>query len=199
MQHKRFIDRGTFLRQFVGNISVECPKCGRHAFVTCPDPPRCYKIKTAVCKHCGYNEKSSQSSWKGPVLGIVKRRCAYCGRSLEKRLNGPIKAITYQLKCSGCGMEMHEPIKWFTALGRNPIDPFFGLPLWFVGNVRGQELWAYNREHLNFIKRLVEASIRIQNPNRNNTLSNRLPKWMLSKKNRSHVLKAIAKLETQND
>ncbi len=212
MQHKRFIDNGTYLRQFMGNIFVVCPKCGRQATVTCPDPPRCLRTKTAVCTHCGFNEKTNHPilncgnnkkstgfSWKGPVIGIVSRRCGYCGRHLQKQVRGPIRANTTLLKCPGCGYEMSESINWRPTTDGKALDPFFGLKLWFVRSVRGNELWAYNREHLNFIKRLVEATHREQRPHSNGTLSNRLPKWMLNKKNRPHVLKAIQKLETPSE
>ena len=124
----------------------------------------------------------------------MKRRCPYCGRHLEKRITGHKHLPYTRLKCPGCGLEMDEPVEWVPALQGKPHDPFFGLPLWFVATVRGEVLWAYNRKHLSFLKRLVRAALREQE-SPFSTLSNRLPKWMLDRKNRSHVLKAISRLE----
>lgn len=175
-------------------IFVVCPVCGKQALVVCQGVPKYYQPARVVCEHCGYNEDRSPTSWKGPVRGLVKRRCPYCGRHLEKRISAPKHLPHTPLKCPGCGTEMSEPINWFPDIQGKAYDPFFGLPLWFVGTVRGHQLWAYNREHLHFLKCLVEATIREQKPNLNGSLSNRLPKWMLDRKNRTHVLKAIEKL-----
>lgn len=94
--------------------------------------------------------------------------------------------------CENCGYNKeHSDTTW----KGKAHDPFFGLPLWFVGTVRDHELWAYNREHLAFIKRVVSAELREQTPNQNSALSNRLPKWMLDRKNRAAVLKVVERLE----
>jgi hypothetical protein len=90
---------------------------------------------------------------------------------------------------------MSVPITWYPDSQANAHDPFFGLPLWFVEPVKGHALWAYNREHLAFMKRVVTAELREQTPNQNSALSNRLPKWMLAGKNRTEILKAIDRLE----
>ena len=197
MSQNRFVDEGTYLIQFMGNVSIACPKCQKHAVVICPNYPRNNELPRIVCHHCGFYEEQSDSSWKGPVIGFVKRRCAYCGRRLEKRLSGHNPVPTTQLKCPGCSLEMDEKVNWHPDFQAQPHDPFFGLSLWFVKDVRGHQLWAYNREHLAFLEQLVSATLREKKVASNRTLSNRLPKWMLSNKNRSHVLKAIGRLEQQ--
>jgi len=148
-----------------------------------------------VCEYCGYNEERSDTSWKGSVYGVIKQRCPECRWLVEARLNGPRFVPQTQLNCPKCGAEMTIPITWYPEFPGQAYDPFFGLPLWFVGTVKGHELWAYNREHLTFLKNVVSAELREKAPNQNRTLSNRLPKWMLNRKNRDDVLKLIEKLE----
>ncbi len=71
--------------------------------------------------------------------------------------------------------------------------------LWFSIDCCGQNLWAYNRRHLNFLKNHIEATLRERNdlPFSNKSLGSRLPKWMTSKKNRENVLKSIDKLNNK--
>lgn len=70
------------------------------------------------------------------------------------------------------------------------------LKLWFSTDCCNETLWAYNRNHLNFLKEHIESTLRERNniEYSNQSLGSRLPKWMLSKKNRESVLKAIEKL-----
>jgi hypothetical protein len=66
--------------------------------------------------------------------------------------------------------------------------------LWLKTNCCGNTLWAYNKEHLDFLESYVSASIREQVPNINKSLASRLPTWIKSAKNRETVLKCINKL-----
>lgn len=78
------------------------------------------------------------------------------------------------------------------------IDPYFYLPLWLSTNVGENLFWAYNYEHLNFIKGFVSAKLRernIEESMSNKSLGSRLPKWITSHKNRDIILKTIEKLE----
>lgn len=77
------------------------------------------------------------------------------------------------------------------------IDPYFYLPLWLTANVGENLFWAYNYEHLNFIKDFVSAKLRERNIDNmsNKSLGSRLPKWITSQKNREVILKTIEKLE----
>jgi hypothetical protein len=196
MDKLRFKDEGTYLVQFMETISVACPKCKNHALVISTGyPNRDRQPSRIVCEHCSYNEERSETSWKGPVYGRINQKCLNCRRVIEKRLNGPRYLPQTQLECPYCGTKMTAPITWYPSNQENAHDPFFGLPLWFVEPVKGHELWAYNREHLAFIKRVVTAELREQAQNQNSALSNRLPKWMLAKKNRTEILKAIDRLE----
>ena len=186
MSVARFKDGGTYLGQFLTQVSVVCPKCGGHALAG---------KSRVVCAACGYSESRSATAWKGPTEGSVRRRCAYCGRWLEKRIAGPRHTFLTRLTCSGCGCKMDEKIVWRATVHRTPHDPYFGLPLWFVGTVKGQVVWAYNREHLAFLLALVGANLRQREPNRNSSMISRLPSWLLAKKNRAAAISALRRMQ----
>ena len=71
--------------------------------------------------------------------------------------------------------------------------------LWLSIQLKEGELWAYNLEHLEFIKNHISANLRertLENIS-NKSIGSRLPKWMTSKSNRNDVLKAIEKLKNK--
>lgn len=79
-------------------------------------------------------------------------------------------------------------------------DWYFGQPLWLQIDCCGNRLWAFNLEHLRYIKDFVKADIRKKTRDTeygwmNKSLISRLPKWIKSGKNREEILKAIKKLE----
>jgi DNA-directed RNA polymerase subunit RPC12/RpoP len=80
------------------------------------------------------------------------------------------------------------------------IDPYFHLPLWLMADCCGNTLWAYNLEHLEFLKQHVAAGLRERNTQvkANKSLGSRLPKWMTAAKNRETVLKAIDLLKKKS-
>ncbi len=73
-------------------------------------------------------------------------------------------------------------------------DPSFGCDLWYMTPCMGHLLWAFNEEHLRFLRSYVSVSLRQRDPGRNASLASRLPGWMLSGKNRAEVLKCIDRL-----
>lgn len=120
---------------------------------------------------------------------------------------------TIKVTCSTCGfnkvLDIFPTRVSFSAGNRKiardqfvmiigaPIDPFFHLPLWMQENVNGNVLWAYNSDHLAFIRSFVEAKLRERNGQElsNQALGSRLPKWMTSKSNREAVLRAIERIK----
>lgn len=113
--------------------------------------------------------------WLNPKL-----ICLNCGynkdnKSIKKEVLGDSKAYGY------------------ARIGGN-YDWYFLQPLWLQINCCGKRLWAYNEKHLDFIENYVAAKLRERTPNKNRSLSSRLPKWIKSAKNRDEILKAIGKL-----
>lgn len=86
------------------------------------------------------------------------------------------------------------------AIGQ-PFDCYFKFKLWYTKNFKGNILFAYNIEHLNFLENYIGDKIRERKTKegqwRNGSLQSRLPKWMLESKNRSELLKAIKNLKNK--
>ena len=72
------------------------------------------------------------------------------------------------------------------------------MPLWFQVETRHGWLWAYNLEHLDLIRRFVQAPLRERavsyGTGPNMTLVARLPAWIKRAKNRDEVLRAVARI-----
>ena len=133
-----------------------------------------------------------------PETLIVCPSCAGCAvvRPMTVR-DGPFRAA-----CSACA--------WATTLRDDVYECRAAtvgadgecFELWLKGSFRGQPFWAYNYAMLAWMRRLVAASLRERHriPGvgwTNRSLDSRLPRWMLSRKNRRGVLRAIARLERE--
>ena len=78
-------------------------------------------------------------------------------------------------------------------------DDYFNLPLWLQTNQGRFRLWAYNREHLNYLRSFVDAKLRerLKHPTygwSNQSLTSRLPTWFKSRKNRAVISRGLNKL-----
>lgn len=191
----RFHDNGAYDAEFQREVAVRCPRCRRRAYVFSDGNGWRAMSAKLSCSSCGYNAHWNRGSYKGPAVGIAKRRCRYCGRWLERKYFGSPHAHEARLRCRGCNTEMRESISWTRRWQSNACDPYFGYPLWLVGEVKGSVFWAYNAAHLSFIRNYVQAAIRVREPNRNSSLASRLPHFLLDRKNRAAVLKEISNLE----
>ncbi len=139
--------------------------------------------------------------------GDILVRCPRCsGRAhlleldrTDGRHNG------HRLVCSACAFE-HDSV-WVTddrvSLAANgPRQSGSRIDLWLVTESCGEKLWAYNREHLDFLAGHVGAKIRprARDPKygwSSRCLESCLPKWMLSRHNRDDVLRGIERLRDE--
>jgi hypothetical protein len=119
-----------------------------------------------------------------------------------------------RLVCTGCGHSKRQderagPVSYLpnykTIKSRFPaagvrIDPYFFLPLWLSAPCCDNDLWAYNYEHLDFLKAHVESKLRERDTTNiyNSSIGSRLPRWMTAAKNRETVLRCIAQLKENN-
>lgn len=106
-----------------------------------------------------------------------------------------------RLVCRACGLLRHAAsgLRLFRGVGE-AVDPYFGLPLRLQSETRHGWLWAYNLEHLDLIKRFVQAPLRERAPwnakaRVRMTLIARLPAWIKRAKNRAEVCRAIERIQ----
>ena len=130
--------------------------------------------------------------------GCVDVRCPRCSaRAAVIRSEG---GTSGRVVCSSCPYAISVEKKVFSGReGARPVDPFCGLELWLSVPFKNQVVWAYNLEHLRFMKEFIGADLRGRVPNRNSSLASRLPTWMKAAKNRSALLAVLADLEARAD
>jgi hypothetical protein len=191
----RFHDRGRYGSEFEQEFAVRCSQCGQRAIALGDGYGLRAKSARLVCGNCGHNAVWTCGHYRGRSVGTARRGCRRCGRLLKQRFHSASHKHDAVLKCDGCGYEMKERIYWSPRRSAAPCDPWFRLPLWFVAESKGHPFWAYNAAHLAFLKNYIGATLRIREPHRNGSLASRLPSFLLDRKNRPAVLRAIAALE----
>jgi hypothetical protein len=186
----RFDDEGRRLVEFSDRVEVRCPACSGRALVSRPEVGSPARI---VCRSCPYAVSFDETGWLGAMHGHVRRRCDGCGQWLERRFDGPRPPREAHLICS-CGWRGKEAVTMDREVS-GPIDPVFGLELWFTAPFKGETVWAYNVEHLRFLRAYLAADLRQRTPNQNSSLTSRLPRWMKAAKNRSALVALIDEME----
>ena len=101
-----------------------------------------------------------------------------------------------RLVCRSCGLSRIDTGPQCAT--QRPGQGSYRPALWLRAETRHGELWAYNLEHLDLIRRFVAADLRERAPwydtGQKMTLVARLPAWIKSAKNRAEVLRAIDRL-----
>ena len=143
--------------------------------VACPSCSKSAIVKTNNFSFLNRNENE------------IKVICTNCG--FNKRLSEKPESIL--------SVNRNKVIKGRYMVIGGAVDPFFHLPLWFRTNFENNELWAYNKEHIEFLKLHIEAKLRERNGQElaNKSLGSRLPKWMNAKNNRESLLKTLLALQ----
>jgi hypothetical protein len=115
---------------------------------------------------------------------VVCPRCSHCAS-----ITGNPYKTNPKLVCKMCGLTGNLLIASY-----GDSAEYCGVSLWLKTGCCGNTLWAYNKEHLDFLESYVSASIRERVPNINQSMASRLPNWIKSSKNRESILKGILKL-----
>jgi hypothetical protein len=140
--------------------------------------------------------------------------CPECGRRATVINRGRETQPQIMLSCADCGhaegWKPSQPGIMYAVSARHyepgrvcigaAVDWYFHLPLWLRIGCCGETLWAYNAEHLKYLEEYVGAGLRARARDEqygwsNKSLASRLPAWIKSAKNRSEILKCIAKLK----
>lgn len=195
----RFEDNGLFLGELASHFLVGCPQCQNCALVR-PIGDRYPSKARVTCGACGLAQEQAFrfADWHGPVVVTIGQKCDRCGTWLRrppKILDQSPPKHHSKMNCPGC--QTSNVVEWTIhplSQGR-PVDCYFGHPLWLQTPCCGETLWAYNQPHLEFLKAYVRATLRHRQPNHNQSLASRLPRWIKLAKHRDEVLRALVRME----
>ena len=138
------------------------------------------------------------------VFLVVCPRCQGCA-IVRPRDAAPATRHRYwphRLVCGHCGLvkdwagDHRYPMSDYTP----PTDPYLGLPLWLQTPCCGRTLWACNPSHLAYVESYVAADLRQRRRHpaygwSNTSLPSRLPRWLVLRKHRDEVLRAVERLK----
>jgi hypothetical protein len=127
--------------------------------------------------------------------------CPSCGapaivRIVERDERHPVRSAR-ELACDHCLARRRSGSVLLVRGG--PRDPFLHQQLWLQTSCSSHVLWAFNETHIGFLRAVVQAKLRENAPGSRSTdnYSGKLPRWVLDRKNRSEVLKALDRLQAK--
>ncbi|GET25862.1 hypothetical protein [Prolixibacter sp. NT017] len=195
-EKKRFQDTDWDISQWQKVILVKCPNCGKRAEINHKRgifSPFFEEGINITCSNCSYNFNENLYHYRLEV----DRNCGNCGEKIKRIIpNLKTKKETIRIKCDNCGETQNFKPSYSYILRQfqnqdGEKDKIFGLSLWLQESIKNEILWAYNYDHLKFLKSYIEADLR---ESYGMTLSAKLPKFIKDKKNRDKLLKLIDKM-----
>jgi len=191
----RFKDRGNTLNGFRDNILVHCPKCDKRASITKLTKDLFGDIELK-CSNCHFYQKNRIKTYDQEI----KFFCSNCAEKVNIYREGiKVKKEYVKVKCPKCKTtESHKPryIEQDWIYKSDGVgDPFLNLPLWLSTKISNNIFWAYNHDHLNYLKEYIQAKLRTRHDGMYTSMVEKLPSWMKSEKNRIEIIKRIEKLE----
>lgn len=201
----RYVDKGKLIAAFAQRVLVACPKCSSQAVVTCRTKsvmPFIPKDAKARCSNCSFQLGPGDDKWYGPMDGEGRAPCPNCGfKWLKKRLRVATpnqgRSKISLVCCPACEKEVPLSIEWSVERFGTAVDPVFGLPLWLQTSCRGEVFWAFNPDHLENLKQFISARVRERVVGYHWSTFQRLPKWVVSAKNRDEVIRCITRLQVR--
>lgn len=185
-------------------VFVCCPHCKKQAvvvsdfskyYVPYPNPEK--TLSKFQCSHC--YKPLNEKSWHGSVIIFPATTvCGNCGSQLQNEERTVSKyQDTMKVTCNTCLQERLYETKYrlVYANSHQATDPNLGLPLWLQTTVDNHVFWAYNYEHLAYLKQYVSAKLREAPEGGKYSLVWKLPTFVKTAKNRGKILKAIKRLE----
>ncbi|MER5894493.1 hypothetical protein [Streptomyces sp. NPDC001876] len=141
-------------------------------------------------------------------ISSIMVRCPSCAKAArvvlapdDSNLGGRMLFRPRRLVCRDCGLSRvwsGRPVTLSRGTAEPATDPYFGVSLWLQVETRHGWLWAYDLEHLDLIRRFVQASLRERAPwydtGQKMTLVARLPAWIKRARNRDEVLRAVSRI-----
>lgn len=186
-----------YVEDFIDEVLVECPSCGRPALVVARAGLRA-QSPAVRCASCGF----SRTGWpvRPGVLvnAVARRRCPRCGQWLQKQHQRVLaKRREVVLSCP-CKAQTTVAYHYEAIRLGEPYDPYYGYVLWLRKTVGRNVLWAYNRRHLAFISDFVKAPLRPRTPGFNASLVSRLPAWIAKGTRRAAILRALRSMQRRS-
>ena len=122
--------------------------------------------------------------------------CGVCTKKAVAILNQ--QNNTARMFCNNCGYNKeHSMLLNETTKLHMPAHTFFKAQLWLTMAFKNDFFYAYNYNHLNYLERYISATLREHKDRSHFTLLEKLPKFYHEGKNRSELLKIIAKLKSK--
>ena len=193
----RFKDENYTLNNFQNEIFVECPKCSKRAVVKKETPYSYWSERVLSCPNCHYSQRGRKETYRVEL----KCNCSNCAVEINLTIpNVNEKKEKIAVKCKNCGITQdYEPRnisqEWLFSSKGKETESYFGLPLWISSNFKNYTFWAFNYEHLEYLKSYISAELRERNNRTHWTMVEKLPVWMTSSKNRDKLIKVIKELE----
>lgn len=189
------------LWSFSTEIFVQCPHCNKKAIVLTElgeyniNNPSVAKSKFR-CANC--YKPINENLWYGTIYISPKfKRCDYCGTALQyaEKVNKLKDKI--EVKCKACKQKKKYEVSFSLTYANNKqaTDPYFGLQLWLQLPVDDNIFWAYNYNHLEYLKKYVSAKLREERVMTKHSMTQKLPDFIKLAKNRDKILKSIERLE----
>jgi hypothetical protein len=119
--------------------------------------------------------------------------CKKCNK--QAKLTPDYARMNAKCRCANCGAI------YSIALDSDHDRRMVELPLWLKSDFRGDVFWAVNGDHLLFLEHVIGASLRERPVLKGMRLKFtgampfNLPRWILSAKNRTDLLRTIRKLK----
>ncbi|MGW4881049.1 hypothetical protein ACWEPI_31355 [Streptomyces sp. NPDC004262] len=146
-------------------------------------------------------------------ISLIIARCPGCEKAARvvpaPEDSDPAGRILFRprrLVCRGCGLSRvwsGRRVELSVGTAQPATDPYFGLPLRLQVETRHGWLWVYNLEHLDLIRRFVQAPLRERAPwydtGQRMTLVARLPVWIKRARNRDEILRAVSRISARAD
>ena len=176
---------------------VKCPSCSKRAFLKNDRSVFQWFFNDDSeihCPNCGLTINQSELIRYRLEL---RKNCSNCGKEISRTIpNLKEKKEYLTVKCEHCGdTEKYKPrneshrVFYSNQVGAK--DPIFGVELWLQEEVKGNILWAFNFDHLNYLKHYISADLRERS---GMTMSAKLPQFIKDRKNRTTLLRVVDRM-----
>ena len=201
---KRFNDIPFYTLSSWTTMNVICPKCGK-AGTVCFDKE--YNTAIFQCESC-YMERKTMS---GGSAFEVTAMCTSTGKYFRIFMpDNKIRGQKIRVKCPYCeefvigsvsALKKQRYVVFEDV--RHAKDSYFHYPLYFQASYRGKTIWAFNREHLQYLIDYLSADIRARSIDFYETCEtmcsqpDMFPAFMKKAKNRDGIVKLLTKLQAK--